>query len=188
MRADGPQRGAPSPRSWNVRTANSRRCSPKPCSRTGSWKRSPKKNGRPGASASGGPRSGDAWTVFRAGGLSHPTTFPRHLLVSSTAADASPRAFSQAAARLERSASALRLPAHRRAFTPGGLGRGQASHPATTPCRRAARAADQAQARAPGRLHWVADEGHPAWARVDVGLRERCHRARRRAQDADHPR
>ncbi len=100
----------PRSRSSNARTANSRRCSLSRGSKTGCSKPWLKKKGKPGASSSSGPRYRQAWAVFRAGRVS---------LLAARALDLSPpgatglfaaAAAGQAAARLGRSAPALRLP------------------------------------------------------------------------------
>ena len=146
------------------------------------------KNGEPGASQTSGPRGGSAWAVLRAGRVSHPFALTCYFLVSASTVDLDPATAGQAAADSEREASSLRLPTHRRPFTPGRLACGQASHPATAPCRRSARAADQAQARALWCFHRTAHQSHAPQPRLDVGLCQRCHRARRSTQEAHDPR
>ena len=44
-----------------------------------------KKNGKPGASSSSGPRGGSAWAVLRASRVSHPAALTFHLRVSAAA-------------------------------------------------------------------------------------------------------
>ena len=130
------------------------------------------KNGRPGTSSPSGPRGGSAWAVFRADGVSHPAALAGDLLVPGTTSDTDPTTARQAVAGVERAASALRLPAHRRAFTPGGMERGQAPHPAVAPGRWPARAAGQTQGRATGRLHRPAHQSGVPWTGVGVGLHQ----------------
>ena len=134
-----------------------------------------------------GDRGKSILEVCRAHNISE-VSFAFDLLVSASFADLGPAAAGQAAASFERGASALRLPTHRGTLTPGGMERGQAAHPETAPCRRPACAADQAQGRAPRDLHGAAHHGPPSWPRVDVGLYQRCHRARRDVEDAHDPR
>ena len=141
------------------------------------------KNGRPGASSSGGPRRGSAWAVLRADGVPLLAPGSCHTLVSrsSTLGPAGPAG--QAAAYLERSKPSLRLPAHRRPATPGRMDHRQAPSAAPASGRRPARAAHSPQTCTPGCFHRTAHQGHPARTRMDLGLCERCHGARRRTQE-----
>ncbi len=63
--------------------------------------------------------------MFRAGGVPYSVALACHFLVSGHRRSLGPAAAGQAAAGFERGASPLRLPAHRRAFTPGRMAVGK---------------------------------------------------------------
>jgi hypothetical protein len=148
------------------------------------------KNCKPGAPQRSGSRHRGARAVFWARGVSLFAAVAQHVLVSPSTSFSTPGSHAQAAARAVGGTPALRLSAHRRALAAGGLGRGQAPGPAPAPRARLSCPAYQAQGQggASWRLHGAADQSHPSWARLDVGLRLRRHGARWRNQDADHPR
>ena len=144
------------------------------------------KNGKPRAPQGSGERGSGGRDVLWASGVPVPWACPRDVWVSRASAIATRAADGEAAEGALRRASAIWLPTDRGAAEAGRMEGRKAAHPATASGRRAARAPEQAEGRAPRSLHGAANQGDAPRACVDVGLHRRCDDARRSIEDAEH--